>query len=158
MIRFEENPNWLPAQEAKLEASLEAAASEAVEFLKNELSAHSTSGNDWRDIFPDMNYISSDPERKEYPQFQTGQLQEDTSYQNLDEPLSVGIGFFGGDIDKYINLEFGRIQTFASAGSAERQPVTPKDYGPLYMTFRGRSSSEVLSLMRKAMQTEMRSH
>lgn len=157
MIRFEENPTWIPTQESKLASSLEAASAEVVVLLKNELSAHQTSGNDWRDVYPNMRFISSDPEKYEYPQFQSGSLQSDTKHQVFEDPLSVGIGFFGEDTEKYLSLEFFRIQTFEGAGNAERKMVVPQDYGPLYMTFQGRNSFQVLSVMRQVLEKNMRS-
>jgi len=143
MVEFTENPRWFEVEKGRLSGGLEEAVFVPFQHLYQSLGAHNTSGNDWTEQFPEeMFRVSSDPEKKEYPQMQTGSLRESVSFERAGD-LEFQVGFFGESQVKLMYLEFGRTKVSDSG-----RRVSPFDYGPLYMTFEGVDSDDVLGSMR----------
>jgi len=149
MIKFEENVNWFPSEVDRISDALISALYIPYSHLYSSLGRHSTTGNDWTEKYPDEMFArSSNAEALEYPQMQTGELREDLDVV-VENDLSLNIGFFDGNMKKFMYLEFGRMTLSGD------MMVSPADYGPLYMTFEGKDSQEVISSMTSEFVSEL---
>lgn len=152
MLEFQENAGWFNIEKNKLSDGLSQAAIVPFQHLLDALSVHQTSGNDWTEDYPDeMFHVSSDPEKNEYPQFQTGSLRDSLGFDSGGD-LEFQVGFFGESEAKLFYLEFGRTKITDSG-----MRVSPVDYGPLYMTFEGKDSDEVIMNMGNEIVSHLRS-
>jgi len=152
MVEFQERPGWFEFEKGRVSGGLEEAVFVPFQHLFESLGAHNTSGNDWTEEYPEeMFRVSSDPEKKEYPQMQTGSLRESVSFERVND-LEFQVGFFNESQVKLLYLEFGRMKVSDSG-----RQVAPFDYGPLYMTFEGVDSDDVLGNMRNEIVSFLRS-
>lgn len=152
MIEFQEKPGWFGREQERLSDGLSQAVIVPFQHLLESLGPHSTTGNDWTEEYPDeMFLVSSDPENHEYPQMQTGSLRDSVAFDSSG-PLDFHVGFFGEDEVKLFYLEFGRMKVGDSGMKA-----SPVDYGPLYMTFEGKDSDEVIMNMGNEIVSQLRS-
>lgn len=161
LVRFEENQEWISAQESKLHEALGVSSSYAVGSLDRNMSRGSRSGTKY-DYLP---YTSST--NTEFPQEQSGNLRSSIGMQEVGK-LDFAVGFFyefsnkehymfqeGIDVEPQLvsigENEFGQmVRWFEFDRNFD-------DYKPLFGTFEGAGSDVLHSFMIKEISNMMRS-